>query len=183
MESERHQQGIKSPGLSEDCIRAAMQYQELEENVRRIVTGFCAPFCSACADPCCRKEICFESIDSFWLELVRKINGPDHSDYDNAKGWLTTRGCQLQTGRPPVCYEYFCSKIDAVIQEEPDKKNCLIKISGLLSFAGEKALGNRHIVTLSSKQILEKVNFLRLNNKITKSIKLYRRYEVESFGF
>ena len=58
---------------------------------------------------CCNVEICRESIDSAFL---RFILGPEITKYRDDTGWYTPEmGCQLEFGRPLICYEYLCSRL------------------------------------------------------------------------
>ena len=98
------------------------------------------------------------------------------SQYHDSKGWLSSNGCLLSVGRPPVCYAYLCDNILEKISEKP-YLNCLKELSRLVTWAGQKALGNRHLVTLSSKQVLTQLNFKRLKGRISKSLCLYYEHE------
>lgn len=155
-----------------------MKYHLLEEKIIRSVAYICAAFCNECVECCCREDICRESINSYWLKLLWQIHGQDVSKYDRSKGWSTSHGCQLPAGRPPVCYEYFCNKILDALKIEPFKEY-LKKISLLISLAGKNALGNKHIVTLSDEQILHRVDFKRIINKISTCLELYDQYDLK----
>ena len=168
--------------LSRDCIKTMLEYQDLEQKVRRPILKVCTPFCSACSDCCCKKDFCSESLDSYWLRMTWNLQGYTVSQYDDSKGWLLSEGCRLDTGRPPVCYEYLCNGIRGKIQEDCYLDN-LKAISALPAFAGKNALGNKHLVTLSSEQILTRMNFIKLRRQIAKSHNLFQRYETEMRPF
>ncbi len=168
---------INSLGLSRDCTNTILGYQYFEQHVRRLILSACKPFCLACADCCCEKDFCSESLNSFWLKMTWGLWGYDRSQFDESKGWLLSDGCRLVTGRPPVCYEYLCNKI---LSDIPVIYLDILKeVSMLLSFAGKNALGNRHLITLSSKQVLTRMNFNKLRRQIEKSLHLFQRYEKE----
>jgi len=168
--------------LSRDCIKSILEYQDLEQKVRRLILKACKPFCSTCSDCCCKKDFCSESLDSYWLRMIWNLQGYTGSQYDDSKGWLLSEGCRLITGRPPVCYEYLCNGILGKIQEDCTLDN-LKAISALPAFAGKNALGNKHLVTLSSEQILTRMNFGKLRRQIAKSLNLFQRYETEMRPF
>jgi hypothetical protein len=179
---EMDEKEIHTSPLSRDCIKAILEYQDLEQKVRRLILKACKPFCSACSDCCCKKDFCSESLDSYWLRMTWNLQGYTVSQYDDSKGWLLSEGCRLDTGRPPVCYEYLCDRILVEIQEDCTLDN-LKAISALPAFAGKNALGNKHLVTLSSEQILTRMNFLKLRRQIAKSLNLFQRYETEMRPF
>jgi hypothetical protein len=162
--------------LPKQCITAAFEYHYLESKVQLLLSKASISFCSECIDPCCTKDICSESVDSYWLRIIRSLCGHRTSQYDNDAGWLSSYGCNLTGGRPPVCYEFYCDRILGVIPGGT-YSSCLNKASKLISLMGKNALGNRHLVTLSSKEILSVLNFNRLRNRIVKCLKLYKQYE------
>jgi hypothetical protein len=168
--------------LSRDCIKTILEYQDLEQKVRRLILKACKPFCSACSDCCCKKDFCSESLDSYWLRMTWSLQGYTASQYDDSKGWLLSNGCRLDTGRPPVCYEYLCDRILVEIQEDCTLDN-LKAISALPAFAGKNALGNKHLVTLSSEQILTRMNFVKLRRQIAKFQSLFQRYKTKMHPF
>lgn len=164
--------------IPKDCANAIIHYYYLETKIRESVSLICAPFCSKCDLCCCREDICRESIDSYWLNLVWQTHGHDISSYDKQNGWFTSKGCQLFAGRPPVCYEYFCNKILNVLRKGPYKQH-LKEISSLISLAGKNALGNKHLITLSKEQILYRTNFKKLISKFSICLHLYDQYNAQ----
>jgi hypothetical protein len=157
-------------------ITAAREYGHLEARVRRLIAKACLSFCSECNDICCKENICFESIESFWLKIVQIVHGHETSGYNESLGWLSSCGCALAVGRPPVCYEFFCNRI----LEEIPKGNYLIGLKGissLVSFAGKNALGNRHLVALSAEEIMTLLDSNKLRKRIAKCFNLYKQYE------
>ena len=172
---------LKTLGHPHDSIEAILGYQGLEQRVRELILNVCRPFCRTCSDCCCEKDFCSESLDSYWLKMTWEMWGYDRSQYDESHGWLLSDGCRLVTGRPPVCYEYLCTKILSDVPGIP--LDILKEVSMLLSFTGKNALGNRHLITLSSEQILTRMNFNKLRRQIAKSLNLLRRYETEMRPF
>ncbi len=162
--------------LPTNCIKASCEYHYLESKVKLLLSKACISFCSECIDRCCRQDICSESISSYWLRIIWSLCGHEISQYDDDKGWLSSYGCNLTAGRPPVCYEFFCNRM---LEKIPKGTylSCLKNISKLPSFVGKNALGNSHLVTLSSKEILSLLNFNRLRNRISKCLNLYKEYE------
>lgn len=125
----------------------------------------CSSACSTCTGCCCRKEICAESVESVWLKLVWETFDQGVPEYNDSTGWLSQEGCQLPVGRPPVCYEYFCSRLLGEIRTG-FHLDVLQRISKLVSHVGEKALGSKHLITLSYKQIMTSLNYEKLMNRI-----------------
>ena len=160
--------------LPKQCIKAACEYHYLESRVQLLLSKASISFCSECIDRCCTKDICSESIHSYWLRIIRSLCGHRTSQYDDDTGWLSSYGCNLIGGRPPVCYEFYCDRILGAIPGG-NYSRCLNNISKLPSLIGKNALGNGHLVTLSSKEILSFLNFDRLRNRIVKFLKLYKQ--------
>ncbi|GHC08702.1 hypothetical protein [Cerasicoccus arenae] len=81
---------------------------EIERQLQHIGQVNAQPHCAVCTSVCCKESFCRESVDSAFL---RFILGQRADEYDDATGWFTPgQGCQLDHGRPLVCYEYFCNK-------------------------------------------------------------------------
>lgn len=158
-----------------------MAYRNLEQQTSRIISSICRPFCSRCNVVCCKEEFCSESIDSFWLRLIWQTCDHEISQYDAHRGWLRPNGCGLMAGRPPLCHEYFCNDIFDKISQASSSHD-FIEISKLLALAGKNALGNSHLVTLSSEQVLTRLNFTKLKTRITRSFEQLRRYEKDLSG-
>jgi hypothetical protein len=170
-------QALMTSDLSHDFVMAVLEYQSLEQKVNQLVVQVCKPFCSTCSNCCCKIDFCSESFDSYWLRMTWELSGYSRSQYDDSIGWLSSDGCRLTTGRPPVCYEHLCNRI---ISETPDDRLDGVKgVSRLLSSAGKNALGNRHLITLSSEQILSRMNFSKLRRQIAQSLHLFQKYEPE----
>ena len=110
--------------------------------------------------------------------MTWQLQGYTSSQYDDSKGWLLSEGCRLISGRPPVCYEYLCNKMLMKMPEGVQLDN-LKAISALPAFAGKNALGNKHLVTLTSEQILTRMKFIKLRRQIAKSLNLFKQYERE----
>jgi hypothetical protein len=113
--------------------------------------------------------------------MAWQLHGYAAAQYDGSEGWLLSEGCRLISGRPPVCYEYLCNRILGEMSEGVYLDN-LKAISALPAFAGKNALGNKHLVTLSSEQILERMNFKKLERQLAKSLYLFHHYEREMRG-
>jgi hypothetical protein len=114
--------------------------------------------------------------------MIWNSQGHTISQYGDSSGWLLSDGCRLITGRPPVCYEYLCDRILSEISEGVYLDN-LKAVSALPAFAGRNALGNKHLVTLSSEQILTRMNFTKLRRQIAKSVNLFQGYKIEMLPF
>lgn len=146
-------------------LREAVEaYCRLERDIGRHMTAWCAPVCARCPTPCCRAEICEETRRSAWLIRIRRHSAPRlrHTD----RGWLGRGECRLPAGRPPVCYEYFCATLLAGCTEE--KKAALSRLGKLVSAAGFRALGQRHLVELNEAD-LQRVKPERLLRRIRRA--------------
>ena len=141
-----------------------------------MITSLCLPFCSRCINYCCKEKFCNESIDSFWLNLVWQNSGYQLSQYDADLGWLTGSGCRLDAGRPPVCYSFLCHEIltDLFLKDPIDP---FMEIAKLIPFVGKNAIGKKHLVTLSAPEVMERLDFSKLSQSITKGIQLLEQYE------
>lgn len=168
------------PEISAEGRLAVREYIRLEKRVGRLAAAVYAPFCAACGS-CCRRDICVESVERFWLRLVRETNAQDTARFGDDTGWLTPAGCGLTAGRPPLCYEFFCNEAAREIERHP-LGHPLKELSRLMNATGQRALGNTHLVALSSGQIVKKLNFRRLRGRIAKSRKLCDAYEKSLWG-
>ena len=157
--------------LSDLCLQTAREYRQLEMEGSCCISRFCHPFCNGCGD-CCKADICVEAIESAWLRIVRKQGGDGTSRFNRSTGWLTSKGCSLQAGRPPLCYEFFCNEVIDHFRKE-SLLDPILAISKLPSVAGQNALGKRHLVTLDDDEILNKFDYNRLRKKIVLARKNY----------
>ena len=81
----------------------------IEKILQQIISTQTAESCSKCDNVCCNVDICRESIES---DFLRFILGPEITKYRDGTGWYTPEtGCQLELGRPLICYEYLCSRL------------------------------------------------------------------------
>ncbi len=144
------------------------EYSALESDVRVLVSGRLGPVCSLCTSCCCTPDICEESLDSAFLRWVREC-GPSEILFCDRFGWLTTEGCGLSVGRPPVCYEYYCNEI---VDSFSTQDRQVMRILGrLLTWVGARAVGNQHLVEimdddaliqgLDSKKLLSRLRIAR----------------------
>lgn len=141
------------------------EYRNLENTVRGLITDICRPFCESCPNPCCREDICRETLDSIWLRTVWTSNQVDRSSYDDAEGWLTVSGCALKAGRPPVCYEFYCSRIMSSLGGAYQKYG-LSALGNLMNFVGRGASGKSHLVTLSDPEELFNMHCGKIHKRI-----------------
>jgi hypothetical protein len=86
------------------------KYAAFEAEVGAYTAELYQNSCSACKGACCRPEICEESLNSPFLERLRRRFASDAAFSDD-RGWLKPTGCALPVGRPPVCYQYFCDAV------------------------------------------------------------------------
>lgn len=153
--------------MKAELLQILEEYAAFETSVRQRITDFCAPHCSKCELICCRPEFCRENIDSPFLNLlssgILKI-----AAYNAGHGWLTSSGCALSTGRPPVCYQFNCNKI---INALPDDQHRYIfqVLSNLVPHIGKRALGQRHLVEIMNADKLEQVKIARFRMRLSEA--------------
>ena len=144
------------------------EYRALEVTVRGLIWEICKPFCGNCEKSCCREDICQDTLDSLWLRMVWESRQLDINGYDESDGWLTVDGCALETGRAPLCYEFFCTKI--MFSFTGDYQRYGVNVLGcLISFVGRDALNKRHLVTLSDPEELLNMNHGKIYERILKA--------------
>lgn len=160
--------------LSELCIQTAYEYRQLEMEVGQCLSRFCRVLCSGCGD-CCKADICVEAVESPWLRIVQKHREDKITPFCRSRGWLSSKGCRLKAGRPPLCYEFFCEKVTDHFQME-SILDLILAISKLPSTSGQRALGNRHLVALEEDEIINKLDFNRLRKKIVLARNNYLRH-------
>lgn len=96
--------------------------------------------CARCTRVCCREVFCRESVES---DFLRFVLGPRVEAYDENAGWfMPGAGCRLSSGRPLVCYEYFCEKFDA------QDVGTIRLLSRALKTLYANALAGRHILVV-----------------------------------
>ncbi|MDA8142232.1 MAG: hypothetical protein M0036_26600 [Desulfobacteraceae bacterium] len=149
------------------------RYGRLEMEIQRRMNACCSAFCSVCKSPCCRVEYCREALESPFLEAVRQRFAPA-VHWNSDSGWLTAKGCGLAAGRPPVCYEFLCRPI-LEAQPTPERLEAVKQLAMLVTMAGRRARGNRHVVELED---LERINAARLLAQVTSSSAALARMEL-----
>lgn len=152
-------------------IQTACEYRQFEMQVSRFLSTFCRSFCKGCGD-CCKADICVEAVESAWLRMIREQEGGKIPRFSRSTGWLSSKGCRLKAGRPPLCHEFFCERISDHFREK-NILDAILVISKLPSVVGQNALGKRHLVALEEDEILHKLDFNRLRKKIAVAGKIY----------
>jgi hypothetical protein len=156
-----------------ELLKLVDSYAALEERVQHLMRSACASVCAACSKVCCRPEMCRESLESPFLELVRDREKTKPT-WNEARGWLGKKGCALSKGRPPVCYEFICPAIvDSLPNVYAIEK--LRQLAMLLTRAGRRAKGGDHLVEIMSMDRLARIKPGRLAEKL-------RRAEAELFS-
>ena len=136
-------------------------YGQFEAQIRRWTEAQCRPFCANCRTVCCRAHFCDETRESVFLSRVAGRWSP-RSVYHPSAGWLTPAGCSLRAGRPPVCYEFLCHELSTALATDPIRRHALLVVSMLVSHVGRRALGGRHLVTLTRQRDLQRIRPDRL---------------------
>jgi hypothetical protein len=142
-------------------------YTSFEITVRQQITKICAPYCSVCEEVCCRPEFCRENLDSPFLGLAT-TKCLKNTSYRSWQGWLTSSGCALSTGRPPVCYQFNCNRITDNLPD--DLRRYLFKVlSNLVPHIGRRSLGTRHLVEIMEPAQLNKVKSERFTGRLNEA--------------
>jgi hypothetical protein len=131
----------------------------LEKILQMVAANILSKECSECTDICCKKKFCQESMDSTFLLFIL---GKQAKLYSKTDGWLTMdQGCSTPFGRPPVCYEFFCSKF------KNDKYiNDLKFFSGLFKKIYNNTHGNQHMVVLKSLETITNYRLGKILNDL-----------------
>jgi hypothetical protein len=123
----------------------------IEKILQQIISMQTAESCSKCDNVCCNVEICRESIDSAFL---RFILGPEITKYRDDTGWyIPETGCQLEFGRPLICYEYLCSRLRNRRIDEP------VRISRKITSIYSNVFSKKHILEIDD---VSKIKFHKL---------------------
>ena len=159
-------------------IRILAEYAAFETEVRQQLAHICAPHCAVCERVCCRPEYCRETIDSPFLALLNSEISPN-SQCIADRGWLTSSGCALSAGRPPVCYQFICKKIFDSLPDDTSRY-LLEVLSELVVHAGKRAFGSRHLVEIMDLGTLERVDVERFEKRLT--VARYALEAIRSFA-
>lgn len=140
------------------------RYTKLEREVQRLVTGICYELCAQCTQICCRADICEEAIESPFLRLINQRTALDSDAY----GFLTPTGCGIETGRPTVCYEYFCH--DHIYYQPDDLHAKIMRILGALpAHATRNAIGDAPLAEILDEEKLNEADFQTLEKQLDES--------------
>ncbi len=150
-----------------DLNRIVSRYALFEAMVQAYINNYFRPYCSTCADVCCKPDFCRETLDSVFLTLLRQTSTPAVS-YRKKKGWLTETGCILKVGRPPVCYEYLC---DNILAAQPAGIHRYVDnvLSKLISHTGKRAYRGKHLVEILELSELKLIELSSFNNRLRES--------------
>jgi hypothetical protein len=140
------------------------EYAELERGVQELVSAQCREVCELCTICCCRADLCEEALGSPFLSLLHQQTELESDAY----GFLTETGCALEIGRPPVCYEFFCSDLLAA-QPDALHRRMLCILGQLPNHAGQNAHGKTHLVEIMNEEELEHLAFQRLEDQLSES--------------
>jgi len=156
-----------SIAMKAELSKILEEYAAFEIQVRCLISERCAPHCSVCERVCCRPEYCRENIDSPFLTLLSS-KAPRDTAYSAGAGWLTSTGCALSTGRPPVCYQFSCKKITDSLPD--DQHRYLFRVlSELVPHIGKRTFGGRHLVEIMDAPTLERVNINRFRKQLAEA--------------
>ncbi|WP_269537703.1 hypothetical protein [Cerasicoccus fimbriatus] len=128
---------------------------EIEQQLQHIGQITNQPHCATCTSVCCQEHICRESVESAFL---RFILGDRAQDYDAEAGWFAPgKGCQLDYGRPLLCYEYFCLKFSA---EELERSHASVAREFRAIYA--KTWRGQHMLTIDDLNEIPETRLQRI---------------------
>ena len=158
-----------------ELLQILKEYQYFEAVVQQQIKNICAPHCSVCKQVCCRPEYCCENIDSPFLTLLNS-NTMRNAAFSAESGWLTSSGCALSIGRPPVCYQFNCNTtLDAL---PDDAHRYFLKVlSNLVPHIGKRSLGNRHLVEIMDAADLKRVKIARFRKRLAEALRALQRIQ------
>lgn len=147
------------------------RYTSLEKETQKLMYPLSSHFCMKCSSPCCKEEICRETMESPFLSIL--IN-KQKAGYDTQNGWISPSGCRLVYGRPLVCYEFFCEDI----LKSPLFKAMDIKkiIRGFVS-VGNRAHGNSHLLCIDDPGMISSTKIGKMIGKIALVMNEIAEYE------
>ena len=152
--------------MTGELLQILHEYKTFESAVGQQIAKFCDPHCSVCQTVCCRPEYCRENLESPFLRQVSS-QIPPKSYYSAARGWLTSTGCALSAGRPPVCYQFNCRKVIAALTNDQQRYFMRV-LSNLIPHLGVRAFGQRHLVEIMETDQLRRVNITRFRKRLAK---------------
>lgn len=104
-------------------------------------------------------------MQSAFLSQLLTLQGVSPDDMDDRFGWLDLHGCSLTSGRPPVCYSYFCDQLLARLPD--DETRIAANVLGkLMHHIGQNALGEWHLVEIMNQEDLEKIDVKQLQLRL-----------------
>ena len=150
--------------MTAELFRIVSHYAAFERAVSRHMSLICKQFCSICREVCCGLEYCRETTVSPFLKSL--ISGARPAKvFCPEQGWLTSAGCALTVGRPPVCYQFSCNKIVNALPDEHCRYHFQV-LSELVPYIGKRALGSRHLVEITDLRRLLQVKFERFDKRL-----------------
>ena len=149
------------------------KYAAFEAGVNAYAVKIYLNHCATCKGICCEPEYCEESITSPFLRRLRQHFVPE-AVYDSERGWLTSGGCALPVGRPPVCHQYLCDSILS-IRPGTDFRYAITLFSNLVNHIGKNARGRKHIVELQEASELKRINLARLEKQLDEADAAFKR--------
>jgi hypothetical protein len=91
------------------------------------------------------------------------------SAFSEIRGWLSATGCALVAGRPPVCYEFLCGDIWAMVADDPNRRHALQTASMVVSHVGRRVIGGRHLVEALYAADLKRIATARFRTRLNEA--------------
>lgn len=165
MDTPHSARGMKLAMSELNCIIS--KYAAFESTVQDYTSAYFRPYCSVCTDVCCKPEFCQETLDSPFLACVRTTHEPA-ALYSRDAGWLSTTGCILSIGRPPVCYEFLCDEI-MTSQSTAMHRYVVNVLAKLIAHLGRRVYKGKHLVEIWQREDLYRVKLSSFEDRLRES--------------
>jgi hypothetical protein len=143
-------------------------YADMENQIRRLMTRLFGSTCALCTACCCRSDICEEVAESAFLSRMLDLQGRRPDEIDARYGWLGLHGCILDSGRPPVCYSYFCDELLARLPDDETRR--IVSVLGkLLYHVGMNAHNGIHLTELRNDSVLAEVDIEEVSRRFSQA--------------
>ena len=139
-------------------------YVDLENQVRRLMMELCSDTCAICTACCCRADICEEVAESAFLSRLLERQGRRTEDFDERYGWLDLHGCTLDSGRPPVCYSYFCDELFSRLPDD-ETRHVASVLGKLMHHVGMNAHNELHLTEIRNESALAEANMEEISRR------------------
>lgn len=141
---------------------------QVEKEIQKRTDEISCGMCVHCQPNCCAEKICQESLSSSFLRLLVQLQDVS---YDLDSGWLGPRGCRLKSGRPLVCYDYFC---DPMIDSDIMQSSGIRELIKQFKSVGNRAHGHDHLICMSDLNQISAKKLVTMRQKLEVLLKEFQ---------